>query len=51
MRTVTNVIFRTEDYMVDGVIWEEFMVWVDLITGLISQDILVLGHISQDILV
>jgi hypothetical protein len=27
------------------------MVLVDLVSGLISQDILVLGHISQDILV
>jgi hypothetical protein len=51
MTAATNAIFRTEDYMVDGVVWEEFMVLVDLVSGLISQDILVLGHIFQDILV
>jgi hypothetical protein len=37
--------------MVDGVKGEVFMLLVDLFSGLISQDILVLGHISQDILI
>jgi hypothetical protein len=51
MRAATNVIFHTVDYMVDGKVQEEFMVFMDLVLGPISQVILVLGHISQDILV
>jgi hypothetical protein len=37
--------------MEDGVVQDERMVFMNLVLGLISQDILVLGHTFLDILV
>jgi hypothetical protein len=51
MRAATNDTSHTEDYIERGVVWAEVMVLADLLSGLISQDILVSDHISQDILV
>jgi hypothetical protein len=49
MTAATNYTSHTVEYMVDGVVWAESMVLADLVSGPISQDILVSGHISQDI--
>jgi hypothetical protein len=51
MRATKNVIFHTKDYMLDRVVQEVLIVFMDLVSGLISQDVMILGRISQNILV